>query len=572
MRGAPEGGRLEENCSEMSRPGITVAEALLNELRRAGADTIFGIISIHNIPIFDALQRHGGFRVVSARHEGAAVNMADAYARVSGKLGVAVTSTGSGAGNAAGALIESWNGGAPVLHVTGQVASQLADTERGYIHDCKGQLSMLESIGKSAHRVRRAEQAPAVFRKAILQCMSPPTGPVSVEIPIDFQAALIDYPAIVSAGVPPAVPSDRELAAAVDKMAAARRPILWAGGGAMLSDSSPEVRELMEMLDAAVITTQSGRGIVPETDARCIGHFATYPALKHWIHTGDLLISAGVRFRGNETSNWTLAPPAEHIGIDADPAAINRNFPHSIGLVGDAKATLAAIVRLLRERGVKPKNDYREEVSKLRSELRAGLRDTLGPWESVLDAIREVMPEDAILVRDVTVPATVWGARLVERHAARTTVHASAGGIGQGLPMAIGAQVAQPDKTVVLMAGDGGFLLNIGEMAVARHENAPVVVILFDDDGYGVLRNIQNAHFEGRTIGVDMKSPDFVSIAHAFGFGSRRVRSAGEFRTVFAEAIESRQPWMVVVDSGAIGPMKKIFAGPDGGAELYKPH
>jgi acetolactate synthase-1/2/3 large subunit len=122
------------------------------------------------------------------------------------------------------------------------------------------------------------------------------------------------------------------------------------------------------------------------------------------------------------------------------------------------------------------------------------------------------------------------------------------------------------------MAGDGGLLLNIGEMAVARHENAPVVVILFDDGGYGVLRNIQNAHFDGRTIGVDLRSPDFVAIAQAFGFGSRRVKTVTEFRSVFAEAVQSREPWMVVVDSDAIGPMKKIFAGPDGGAQLYKPH
>src|SRR5438552_15846784 len=133
---------------------ITVADSLLNELKRVGAETIFGIISIHNIPFFDALQRDGGFHVVSARHEGAAVNMADAYARVSGKLGVALTSTGTGAGNAAGALIECWNGGAPLLHITGNVASSFIGTGRGYIHDCRDQFGMLQRIGKEAHRAR----------------------------------------------------------------------------------------------------------------------------------------------------------------------------------------------------------------------------------------------------------------------------------------------------------------------------------------------------------------------------------------------------------------------------------
>src|SRR5712691_242070 len=189
---------------------ITVADALLKELERIGVDTVFGIISIHNIPFYDALERHGGFRVVTARHEGAAVNMADAYSRVSGKLGVAFTSTGTGAGNAAGAIIESWNGGAPLLHVTGQVASSYVETGRGYIHDCKDQFGMLKSVSKEAYRIRRPEQAPAIFRQAIIQAMMPPAGPVSVEVPIDFQAALISIPSIVAAGKQPDVPSDKE--------------------------------------------------------------------------------------------------------------------------------------------------------------------------------------------------------------------------------------------------------------------------------------------------------------------------------------------------------------------------
>jgi len=214
---------------------IMVADALLKELEQIGVDTVFGIISIHNIPFYDALQRHGGFRIVAGRHEGAVVNMADGYSRVSGKLGVALTSTGTGAGNAAGAIIESWNGGAPLLHVTGQVASPYVETGRGYIHDCKDQFGMLKSISKEAYRVRRPEQAPAIFRLAITQAMTPPGGPVSVEIPIDFQASLISVPSIVATGVPPRVPSDAELRPAVEKMLQAKRPIIWAGSGAMLT-------------------------------------------------------------------------------------------------------------------------------------------------------------------------------------------------------------------------------------------------------------------------------------------------------------------------------------------------
>jgi acetolactate synthase-1/2/3 large subunit len=551
---------------------ITVADALLSELEQIGVDAVFGIISIHNIPFYDALERHGGFRVVTARHEGAAVNMADAYSRVSGKLGVALTSTGTGAGNAAGAIIESWNGGAPLLHITGNVALQFIDTGKGYIHDCKDQFGMLKSISKEAHRVLLPEQAPAIFRRAISEAFEPPPGPVTVEVPIDLQASLINVPTIAMNATPMQGLEDRQFAPAVERMLAAKRPVIWAGSGAMFSDSSPEVTSLMELLDAAVITTQSGRGIVPETDSRSIGHFATFPALKDFVAKSDLLISIGVRFRGNETSNWSLQTPVEHIGIDADPKAINRNFPHSIGIVGNAKNVLGQLIAMLQARRPMPKPAYREEVSELQRALRREVRDTMGPWEGILDAIQEFIPEDAILVRDVTVPATTWGSRLIVRRYPRTTLHASAGGIGQALPMAIGAQIGAPSKTVVTLCGDGGLLVNIGELAAARQENAPIVMILFDDQGYGVLRNIQHAHFEGRTIGVDLRSPDFVVVARAFGFQSERIKSAEEFRAAFSRAVKSREPWMVVVDSNAIGPMKKIFAGPDGGAALYKPH
>jgi acetolactate synthase-1/2/3 large subunit len=267
-----------------------------------------------------------------------------------------------------------------------------------------------------------------------------------------------------------------------------------------------------------------------------------------------------------------MTPPAEHVGIDVDPEAVNRNFPHSVGIVGEAKGVLSALNRLLRERQPKPKPEYREEVSALQRVLRMEVLDTMGPWEPILDAIQEFLPEDAVLVRDVTVPATTWGSRLITRRYPRTTLHASAGGIGQGLPMAIGAQIAAPAKTVVAMCGDGGLLVNIGELAVARQEKTPLIVLLFDDGGYGVLRNIQDAHFEGRRIGVELKSPDFVAVARGFGFTSERVQAVQDFRRVFSSAVKTRQPWVIVVDSNAIGPMKRVFAGPDGGAALYKPH
>ena len=263
--------------------------------------------------------------------------------------------------------------------------------------------------------------------------------------------------------------------------------------------------------------------------------------------------------------------PAEHIGIDANPSAISRNFPHSLGIVGDAKEIFGGCSNPPPD-APEPKLSYREELSSLHRALRKQVRNTMGPWENILDGIQEFMPDDAILVRDVTVPATTWGSRLIVRRYPRTTLHASGGGIGQGLPMAIGAQIAAPSKTVVALCGDGGLLVNIGELAAARQENAPIVIVLFDDHGYGVLRNIQKAHFEGRTIGSGFRQPGSCECRPGLRL---RIR-AGDFRSGIPRglrrAVTSRVPSMIVVDSDAIGPMKEIFAGPDGGAALYRPH
>ncbi len=551
---------------------FTTADAVVKELVRAGVETAFGIVSIHNMPIYDAILREGSIKLICSRGESGAVNMADGYARATGKLGVVITSTGTGAGNAAGSLVEAWAAGVPLLHLTGEVASPYLGTGRGYIHECKDQLSMMSGACKNAVRLRKPEQTAAVVRKAIQEALTAPTGPVSLEIPIDFQSAIIEDLSLE--GMQPAVsgPSAADFIPeqAVTKMAKARRPVIWAGGGVITANASEELQKLAELLGAAVITSQSGKGAIPEDHDQCIGHFAAYESTKEFLRKADLLISVGVRFRGNETSNWKVPVPQEHIAIDADWQAINRNYQATFGLVGDAKEMLAALVQRLEEKSVSAAPSYIEETRSLRNEVRAQLRATLGPYEQFVDGMRDILPRDTILVRDVTVQANVWGSRLFEIYEPRTSIHASGGGIGQGLPTAIGAQVGCPDQTVVLMAGDGGFMVNVGEMVTAAEENLPIIIVLFDDSGYGVLRNIQDAAY-GRQVAVDLLSPDFVKLAESMHYEAVRIGSGDEFVSELKKAKERRKPSMIVVDMEAVGPMAKPFGGPPGAAEAFKP-
>lgn len=210
---------------------FTTADAIVQELVRAGVTTAFGIVSIHNMPIYDAILREGSIHLVCSRGESGAVNMADGYARATGKLGVVITSTGTGAGNAAGSLIEAWAAGVPVLHITGEVASPYLGTGRGYIHECKDQLSMMEGACKKALRLRKPEQIAAVVRQAIQDALAAPSGPVTLEIPIDFQSAIIPNYTLeeVRFAAPTshiAIDLPKEIVA---KVSNARRPVIWAG-------------------------------------------------------------------------------------------------------------------------------------------------------------------------------------------------------------------------------------------------------------------------------------------------------------------------------------------------------
>ncbi|MCU1806070.1 thiamine pyrophosphate-binding protein [Cytobacillus firmus] len=551
---------------------FTAADAVVKELVRAGVEVAFGIVSIHNMPIYDAILREGSIHLVCSRGESGAANMADGYARATGKLGVVITSTGTGAGNAAGSLIESWAAGVPVLHLTGEVASPYLGTGRGYIHECKDQLSIMEGSCKKAMRLRRPEQAAAVIRQAIKEAAAAPSGPVSVEVPIDFQSAIIPDYSLEEVNV--SVHENSSLSylpkEVIFKVSQARRPVIWAGGGVISAGASKEVQELAERIGAAVITSQSGKGSIPEDHPQCIGHFASFELTKDLVKKSDLLISIGVRFRGNETSNWKIDVPENHISIDADLQAMNRNYAADIGLAGDAKLILRKVNEELAKESFVPSEEYLEEVLSVRKELRLQLRATLGPYEKIADAMRKLLPRDTVLVRDVTVQANVWGSRLFEIYEPRTSIHASGGGIGQGLPTAIGAQMGCKDKQVVLLAGDGGFMVNVGEMATAVQESLPLIVVLFDDAGYGVLRNIQDAAY-GRQVAVDLVSPDFVLLAQSMGFASARIGSPEEFGSELEKAVERRKPSMIVVDMEAVGPMAKPFGGPPGAAEAFKP-
>ena len=539
----------------MSTQKITVGELVAAFLERCGVACAFGVISIHNMPILDAFGRRGVIRYVPARGEAGALNMADAHARVSGGLGVAVTSTGTAAGNAAGAMVEALTAGTPVLHLTGQIEVPYLDRDLAYIHEAPRQLEMLRAVSKAAFRVWSADDALPVLREAVRTAFTAPAGPVSVEIPIDVQQALIDLPADLDPlPVPVAQPDPAALDALADALATARRPLIWAGGGAR--GASAEIARLAAM-GIGVVTSVQGRGVLPEDHPMYLGAYNLYPAVEAFYQRCDAMLVVGSRLRSNETLTYKLKLPQTLYRIDADARGGNRNYRSRQFVAADARLALAGLADRLQGR-MNIDADFATDLARTREAAVKLVRDGLGPYAGLVDALQTAAGRDFVWVRDVTVSNSTWGNRALRINGPRDGVHALGGGIGQGLPMGIGAALAAGKRRTFILCGDGGLQLSLAELSSFVQERPNAVLVVMNDGGYGVIKNIQDALYGGRRHCVEILTPDFAGLARSIGLAHRRVSRIEDA----ADALQVEGPAMVEIDMKAIGPFAAAFAGP----------
>ena len=542
---------------------VTVGHVIAAFLERCGVKAAFGVISIHNMPILDAIAARGAIRFVSARGEAGATSMADACARSTGMLGVCITSTGTAAGNAAGGMVEALTAGTPLLHITGQIETPYLDQDLAYIHEAPDQLRMLKAISKNAWRVRSAETALATFKQAVHTALSAPGGPVSVEVPIDIQAALIDMPDdLEPLAVTPAPPDQRAINALADALASARRPLLWLGGGAR--GAGEAVARLIAQ-GFGIVTSTQGRGIVPETHPLSLGAYNVAPPVEAFYQTCDAVLIVGSRLRGNETLKYQLKLPRTRYRIDADPRADGRCYTSSHFVCGDATLALTALADKLEGR-MKIDQAFAGDLRGAHNKAVAALRDGLGPYAVLVDAVQAAAGTACNWVRDVTVSNSTWGNRELRLHDARAGVHALGGGIGLGLAMgigsAIGAAVCNTGKRTLLLAGDGGFILNLGELACAVQERADFTIVLMNDRSYGVIKNIQDAQYGGRRVYAELHTPDYALLAKSLQFEHRRISRLSDAAKQLDELCRLPGVKMLEVDMLTIGSFKTAFAGP----------
>ncbi len=519
---------------EMERAADGLAAALAWE----GVRHLFGMPGSHCTTVYDAIARHGFTETILVRNEQAGAFAADGYARVSGRPGVICTTAGPGATNALTGIAEAWADSIPVLLLTGQVNADRMHLECGAYHEIPLE-ALLAPVTKFCATVRSPGEVDSLVSSAFAALCSGRPRPAGLILPQDVMRAEMG-----SRGsrqprppAPLARPAADDLLLAASVLSGAERPVILAGGGALWSGAADALRGIAERLKAPVVTSLNAKGILDERDPLSLGHARSARA-KVVLPLADAMLAVGCRFTEVMT-DWRRMPvPRNLVQIDLEPSQIGMNHPVSVGLVGDAAATLEALAPLIPRRS-------EGGWGKSWNEARAA-RPAAPEW--LIETLREVLPDDAPVFTD----ACEIGYRMhtdYPAHRPRTFFYPSNYiALGWGFPAALGASVALGKHApVVSVSGDGGFLMTAQELATAVRYGLKVVAIIHNDSTYGAIKNIQKRNHDGFFRDVDLNNPDFLRLAGAYGVPAERAADCGSFRRALESALERSGPSVIEV-------------------------
>jgi len=486
--------------------GSLVAESL----EALGAEVAFGVPGIHALAIWEGL-RTSPIRTIGLRTELSAGFAADGYARASGRPAPLLLSTGPGALISLAALMEAASAHVPVVAIASQIPRDLIGAGRGVLHELPDQQASFAPVVKWAARAENAAQVPELLAEAWRRSLTPPSGPVFLEVPVDVLAGETGaLPKELDAS-PEALPlpAGTLLDEAARLLAGAEEPVVWAGGGVLRSGAWAELRAVAERLGAPVVTTYMGKSAFPEDHPLAVGTALDEPAVRELLAGADVLLAVGTELGAETTGQYSLEPSGRLLHVDADPGRIGATY-EALGLVGDAKGVLGALAERLpgpaQAGGAARVAAVKERIAEHRREPELGL----------LETIRAALPRDAVTTWDMTILA-YWAAARFPVYELRTFHYPlGSGTLGYAWPAALGASLAAPGRRVLAVAGDGGFNYGIAELAAARQHSLDAKLLLVDDGGYGILREYQRDQF-GATTDVDLVEPDFRALVEAFG-------------------------------------------------------
>jgi acetolactate synthase-1/2/3 large subunit len=535
---------------------MTGGQALARSLINEGISTTFGLPGVQLDWAFDALwEERDRLRVLNTRHEQATAYMADGYARTTGRIGTCIVVPGPGLLNAGAALATAYACSSPVLCVSGQIQSDLIGVGRGVLHEIPEQLRMISSVTKWAARAMRPEEIPGLVREASRQLRFGRPRPVEIEIPPDVLQRTAEVELLAPAEVERSAGDSDLLERAARALGRAEHPLIFAGGGVIGADASDELVHLAELLQAPVLTSDNGKGSISDRH-----YLAQWPvALPDLVAEADAILAVGTRFVQPTMGLWPEGIAPTIIQLDVDPTEIGRNLKPTIGIVGDAKLGLAELAeRAGRHNRARPSR--RDELTALKHRSEDRINSVL-PQADLGRAIRAELPEDGILVTEMT-QVGYWTRAGFPVYRPRTYISAGyQGTLGYGYPTALGAKVGAPDKKVVSISGDGGFMFNVQELSSAVRHGIGVVAVVFDDGAYGNVRRTQRESFSGHTIASDLLNPDFVKLAEAFGLRGARAEGANNLCTALREALKTDEPALIVVPVGEMPSMWPLLRG-----------
>jgi acetolactate synthase-1/2/3 large subunit len=524
----------------------TGATRLVEMLEQLGVELAFGLPGVHNLPIWRALAR-SGIRLVGVRHEQTAVYAADGYARATGRLGVALVTTGPGAANTLGATGEAMASGSPVLIVATDIATSLRrhGVYRGTLHETRDQTAMFVPVTKAGGRVDAADQIAEAVLRGGSAALAPPSGPVYLGIPTDLLSRTASSGPVEIPASPASINlSSADLDRAVELLADAERPLIWAGGGALRSGAGPLVGELALKLSAPVITTYMGRGLLPPE------HPCAVPGPVHAREVGvlwdeaDVVLAVGTDFDGVMTQHWQMPQPPTLISVNVEAGDASKNYLSDVVLAGDACGVLERLVPRVEPR------DGRAELGRRLETIGDAVARFVAADEpqavALLEAFDRVLPRETVVVADMCIPGYWLGGYWRVPLPRKLAYPMGWGTLGFGFPASLGAALAGAGPTVCV-TGDGGFMYACGELATAVEAAIPVTIVLVDDGGYGMLRFDQERGGE-EPFGVDLVRPDFEALARSFGVPALSVDGFGaEFEDALRSSIAGRRPEMIVV-------------------------
>ncbi len=530
------------------------SEILLQSLKREKVDVLFGLPGGAVLPLYDAMYS-AGIRHLLVRHEQASAFAADGYARVTGKPGVCLGTSGPGATNMITGLTSAMMDSIPVVALTGQVPATLIGKDAFQEADTIG---ITLPCTKQSFLVRSAADIPSVIQRAFKAAISGRPGPVLVDLPksVLMEKSEASYPP----GTGPEQPARArewtaaDLEHAADMLMESRRAVLYVGGGAVTADASAEVRELAELLHVPATTTLMGLGAFPSRHALSLGMLGKHGsyATNMAVSQCDLLVAIGARFDDRVTGRLNgFATNAKKIHFDVDPSEINKNVRADLALVGDAREALQALIAVLRRRQPEFEPERRQWLQRIET-WRGEHPLTYDKYannvkpQAVVETLSQFAAEDAIVAVDVG-QHQMWAAQFYNFSRPRTWLSSSGlGSMGYGFPAAMGAQMAFPERQVIAIVGDGGFQMTLNDLATAVQYHVPVKIAILNNRALGMVRQWQEIFFEKRYCDIDLDfAPDFVKLAEAYGIRAARVEHRTDVADAVREFLSDREPRLI---------------------------